>query len=214
MKIKTFLCSILGGLALTSLLLSPLGADPKEDWVRRWNRETDSSFRIKPEDTLLKQSSSERFPSLWVAGFRQSDQSFALGKVIWKSKDYTPLAGFGTILSDLNFGEMGDDERAETFVELLRETYGALGVKPYTGAPSKGRDRPMPLQAQSGPDGSQRYRVWMYKFPIQSEEGEWREVMFFLSADGAQVRSKNLNSFTPKAEKLENFPEPSPESFE
>lgn len=213
MKIKK-LALPLAGFALTSLLLSPVGADPKEDWVRRWNRETDSSLKIKIEDTILKQSSSEQFPGLWVAGFRQSDQSFALGKVIWKGKDYTPLAGFGIILNDLGFAEMTDEQRANAFLGLLRETYGTVGIKPYTGTPSKERNRPVPLRSQRGPDGSHRFQVWMYKFPIQAEEGEWRELMFFVNSDGTQVRSKNLNSFSPKGERLESFPEPLPEFFE
>lgn len=201
-------------LILTFALATPVGADPKENWVNRWNQKSDSSFRIKAEDTLFKASTSEQFPGLFVAGFRQSDQNYTLGKVIWKGQDYSPLAGLAAVLKDLGFSEMSDDERHATFLALLQETYGAVGLRPYTGEPSKKEDRPVPIQGSRSVDNSHKFQVWLYKFPLASEEGEWRKILFFVAPDGSRVQTKTLGTHSPKAERLRDFPEPLTEFFE
>lgn len=209
---------ILRPIALTTLVLWTLGTSPAmaqpSRWLQKWNQQADPSFQIKPENLLLKESTSDLFPGLWVAGIKQSDGSYTLSKIIWKDKDYTPLAGLGAVLSDLSYADLDDQHRKDLFLKLLQETYGSIGLKPYTGKSCRADNRPEPILGMRAPDDSQRFQVWLYKVPIRNEEGEWREVLFILSPDGSQISSKTLNSFYPEAERLRDFPKPSSELFE
>ena len=94
-------------------------ADQKSEWLRRWNQESGNAITYKAEDVILKESHSDTFPGLLAAGFRQSDGGFSLGRVVWKSKSYTPLKAFGVVLSDLGFADMSDSERRALFTGLL-----------------------------------------------------------------------------------------------
>ena len=46
------------------------------------------------------------------------------------------------------------------------------------------------------------------------EEGEWREVLYYVSPDGKTVRVRTLDSHFPVSERLNGFPDISEESFE
>ena len=189
-------------------------ADQKSEWLRRWNQESGNAITYKAEDVILKESHSDTFPGLLAAGFRQSDGGFSLGRVVWKSKSYTPLKAFGVVLSDLGFADMSDSERRALFTGLLQQTYGAVGIRPYTGPPSKRKDRPWPVVDLRGPDDSHRFQVWYYDLSLSQEEGEWREVVYVVSADGSQVKARTLGSHHPAAERLRDFPRPTSELFE
>ena len=198
------------------LLLTPLPslADVGSTWLRRWNSEPDRKQKLKESHVLFKASKDASLQDLLAVGFKQTDGSFLLGRVIWREKAYYPLAGFAQVLSDKNFTTQSDQEREATFLTLLQQTYGLLGTKVFTGSPLSRYDRPQRIVGNRGPDDSHRFQVWFYKFPLQTESGEWREVLYSVSADGKKVRSKTLGSYRPTAEKLRSFPRPSRESFE
>ena len=201
-------------LSLLPTLSSTALADQKSDWLRRWNNEAGNAVQYKAEDVILKESRAERMPSLFAAGFRQSDSGFTLGRVIWKQQSYTPLSGFAAVLQDFDFANLSDGERRELFLELLQQTYGAVGIKPYTGSASKRKDRPWPIVDLRGPDDSHRFQVWYFDMPIDKEEGEWREVVYVVSPDGSKVKARTLGSYYPGSEKLRGFPRPTSELFE
>jgi hypothetical protein len=211
--VKAFRHFALAG-ALLALTLTAVNADQKAEWLRIWNSTTGREIQLKAEDVLLKECEKEPLAGLVAAGIRQSDGSFTLAQVVWKSEASTPLLGFGRVLSDLNFQDLDDQTRRATFLLLLQETYGAVGTKPYTGPPSREQDRPSPMRGLRGPDDSHRFQVWYYDVPIQTEGGEWREVLYSVSPDGTSIRSRTLGTYFPLAERLRGFPAISSELFE
>lgn len=203
-------------LAFTAALtLTQAGtADPSDTWVRRWNAEPGREIKLEQSELLFKESDNPKLSQLIAAGFQQSDGSYSLGRIIWGDESYTPLTGFGVVLSDLNFASLSDQERTSLFLGLLQETYGSLGTKPYTGPTVRATDRPRPLVGLRGPDDSHRFQVWYYEFPVQAEEGEWREVLYVVSPDGKDLKARTLGAYHPVAERLRDFPQPSEELFE
>lgn len=200
-------------IVIFTLLLAPLSADTPDEWLRRWNREPGRSTPLTSATVLFENSDSRLFPGLVAVGFRQSDGTFPLGRLIWNGKAYTPLAGFEEVLRDVGFAGQDDAERERTFLTLLQQTYGKLGVKPYTAKAIRQADRPRPLIATRGPANIHRFRVWFYNFPAETLAGEWREVFYVVAADGG-VRARTLNSFRPESEGLKGFPEITPKLFE
>lgn len=203
------------GVGLFLLLsLGPVQADQGALWLARWNAEKGREVTLKSEDVLFQPADSELFPSLLSAGFRQSDGSYLLGKVIWRNQDYTPLPGLAKVLADVGFVQMSDLERERAFLALLQQTYGKLGVRPYTGEDLRTVDRPAPIRALRGPDGSHRFQVWYYEFPVATADGEWREVLYLVSRDASQLIARTLGSHRPELERLKGFPTPSSTLFE
>lgn len=196
--------------------LASASAQDASVWVGRWNKEEGREFKLNVEDVLVKSAGGDVFGGLQVAGFAQSDGTFPLGKVMWKGESFSPLTGFGKILSETGFVEMDDPSREAHFLRLLQQTYGLLGTRVYTGKPMRQTEgaRPEPLRATRGADGSHRFQVWFYEFPVKSEEGEWREVLYYVSPDGKTVRVRTLDSHFPVSERLNGFPDISEESFE
>lgn len=205
--------ALLLGLSLASLCVSPLSADPAEEWVRKWNTEEGREVKLKAEDLLLKTTSEGPMSGLVACGFKQTDGTFLLGRLVWREKSFSPLQGFGEILSELGFSEMTDAQRVETFLSLLQNTYGKLGTKAYTGPQGK-VNRPKPITQLRGPDDSHRFQVWFYVQPVSAEGGEWREVLYFVSRDGQQVKARTLATYYPEGERLTDFPPISGELFE
>lgn len=200
------------------LLLSGLlaGAQPTTDWIQRWNREEGREIELKTEDVLFKASTLEQFNGLQAVGFLQSDGTFPLGRLIWKGTAYSPLKGLGQVLTEHGFSQLSEADRSELFLSLLQQSYGLLGTRVYTGARMH-QDlgaRPEPLRSNQGADGSHRFQVWFYEFPSTAEEGEWREVLYYVSADGATVKARTLGTYHPQGENLRGFPSLSSESFE
>jgi hypothetical protein len=213
-KVKFLQCCLvcLGLLAA----LSPLAAEPASEWVRRWNAEEGREAPLRLEDLVVKTSQDPMLEGLQVAGFRQSDGTFPLGKLMWKGKALSPLQGLGQVLADLNFSDMSDAERQGNFLTLLQESYGLLGTRVYTGKAmsSRGEPRPEPIRSIRGADDSHRFQVWFYEFPVDLEEGEWREVLYQVSQDGSTVKARTLGVYAPRGERLTGFPSISQESFE
>lgn len=185
-------------------------------WVGRWNLEEGREFKLKVEDVLVKSAEGDAFVGLQVAGFAQSDGTFPIGKLMWGGESYSPLTGFAKVLSETGFGDMDDRAREDHFLELLQQTYGLLGTRVYTGKAMRQTDgaRPEPIRASRGADGSHRFQVWFYEFPVKNEEGEWREVLYYVSPDGTTVRVRTIDSYFPVSERLNGFPDISAESFE
>jgi hypothetical protein len=201
---------------MTSLVLSPSAAQSATEWLRLWNAQEGRETELRAEDVLFKASQNPRLEGLQVAGFRQSDGTFPMGRLMWKGEAYSPLAGTGQVLSDLGFAEASDSERKETFLTLLQQSYGLLGTKVYTGKAmrSYSGSRPEPLRSIRGADDSHRFQVWFYEFPAKAEEGEWREVLYHVSADGRTVKARTIGVFFPRGERLRGFPSISEEAFE
>ena len=189
-------------------------AEPPAEWLRRWNGEEGRETQLKAEDVEFRSSENELFPGLQVAGFRQTDGTAPLGRIMWKGSAYSPLQGLGVVLDDVGFASMEDEAREKVFLSLLQETHGLLGTNVYTGSPMREVTRPSPLRGMRAPDESHRFQVWFYVFPVKAEEGEWREVLYYIARDGKTVRARTLATYRPVAERLNGFPELSPESFE
>ena len=196
--------------------LHAASAQDVSEWVRRWNREDGRETKLKAEDVVVKSAQGEGLEQLQVAGFRQSDGTFPLGKVMWNGQSFSPLSGFGQVLDALGFAAMDDQAREKCFLALLQQSYGLLGTKVYTGEAMRQLegDRPQPIRQIRGADGSHRFQVWFYEFPVMTEEGEWREVLYFISPDAKTVRARTLGSYFPVGERLRGFPDISEESFE
>ncbi|HIB66689.1 MAG TPA: hypothetical protein EYO33_16635 [Phycisphaerales bacterium] len=199
---------------LAGLCSAPALSDNKADLIRRWNLEKDRTIKLTPETVLIRESKAERFPGLLVAGFKQSDGTYSLGRIVWRSQTFTPLKGFGQILADSGFQDLDDAERRRLFLELLQQTYGVLGTKPYTGKASRRANRPRPMADMRLPTDGHRFQVWFYDYPVTTEEGEWREVLYTVSPDGNQVKAHMLGSYHPLGERLRDFPSISSELFE
>lgn len=212
------ICGVKNWICLFCALVLSLGstaiADQKSDLIRRWNMEKGRDIKLKPENVLVRISKSELLPGLIAAGFKQSDGSYSLGRLVWKSQTFTPLKGFGAILNDQGFSELSDEERSRLFLELMKQTFGAMGTKPYVGKRSRRARRPEPLVGQRLPTNGHRFQIWFYDFPVNTEEGEWRQVLYSVSPDGKGVKARTLGSFHPLAERLRDFPSISPELFE
>jgi len=211
--VKVIRTLILSFLCLAVSLL-PACADQKSDWLKRWNSEREQAFQLKAEDVVFKESTDPRLKGLAAVGIRQSDGGFSLSQIIWRGSIETPLRGFGQVLSDLDFSTLDDQERRSLFLSLLQQTYGAIGHKPFTGPPSRSSERPVPILELRGPDGSHRFQVWFCELPINTEDAEWREVMYSVSADGSSVKARTLGSYRPIGERLRGFPTISSELFE
>lgn len=198
------------------LTVCPTSAQPASEWLRRWNSEEGREEKLQESDVLFKESRAAEFETLQVAGFRQTDGTFPLGRLIWRGETYSTLNGLAAVLSDKGFSDMSDAEREAIFLSLLQQTYGLLGTKVYTGKPmsDRGEPRPQPLRAMRNVDDSHRFQVWFYEFPVTTEEGEWREVLYFVTKDGHTVRAQSLGAYYPKGERLNGFPDISKESFE
>ena len=208
-----FIKTILLSLSLASLSLLPLNAEPAEEWVRKWNKEEGRDSKLRAEDLLLKRTSEGQLSGLIACGFKQTDGTFLLGRLVWKDTTYSPLQGFAEILQDFEFSEMTDQERTDVFLSVLQSTLGKLGTKPYTG-PAGRENRPRPITQVRGPDDSHRFQVWFYVQPVSAEGGEWREVLYYVSRDGTQVKARTLATYHPEGERLPDFPPVSGELFE
>lgn len=202
--------------ALFLVLSLNLGAcaDETSKWVNRWNAEPGRQTKLKADQVILKAADSEALSGLWAAGFRQTDGEYVLGRLVWKDKSWSPLRGFAQVLSDSDFPNLDDGAREALFLSLLKNTYGKLGTLPYTGKASRHRNRPKPIVGVRGLDGSHRFQVWFYDSPVKKEGGEWREVLYFVSADAKTLKARTLGSYHPIAERLRDFPTISTELFE
>lgn len=205
-----FICACV----LVALCSGQALSENKADLIRRWNLEKGRTIKLTPEMVLIRESRSERFPGLIVAGFKQSDGTYSLGRLVWRSQTFTPLKGFGQILADSNFQDLEDGERKATFLDLMQQTYGALGTKPYTGKASRRANRPQPIAGMRLPTDGHRFQIWFYDYPVTTEEGEWREVLYTVSPDGTQIKAHMLGSYHPLGERLRDFPPISSELFE
>lgn len=194
--------------------LAPCFADKKSDLLNQWNAEKGRERKLEADEVLIKESDSAPLAGLVAAGFRQSDGGYALGRVIWKGQTLTPLRAFGAVLKDKGFATLEDADRRTLFLALLQATYGSLGTKPYTGEPSKRKDRPWPIVGLRSVDNSHRFQVWFCELPLKKEDGEWREVLYTVSSDGSEVRARTLGSYHPAGERLRDFPAISSELFE
>ena len=204
---------VLSGLLVTMTSL-PCLADSTQAWVQRWNSEAGRGLKLKLEDVILKESQAPELSGLAVAGFRNTDGSYVLGRVIWANQSWSPLQGFGKVLNSKKFSTLDDAARNMLFETLLQQSYGLLGTKVFTmEGPSK-KDRPKAPLGVRGVNDSHRYKVWYYKFPVNAEEGEWREVLYTVSPDGSIVRATNLGAYHPISERLDGFPSLSPKLFE
>lgn len=208
-----FFNAIFLGISLATFSTLPLSADPAERWVQVWNKEEGREIKLRAEDLLLKSTSEGQLSGLIACGFKQTDGTYLLGRLVWKETSFSPLQGFGEILNEFGFSEMTDDERVEAFLSLLQNSYGKLGTRPYTGPPGR-ESRPQPITQVRGPDDSHRFQVWFYVQPVSAEGGEWREVLYFVSRDGRQVKARTLASYNPEGERLPDFPAISEELFE
>lgn len=198
------------------VIFIPATAQPAAEWARRWNSEDGRERPLRAEDLLVKTSQNPMLEGLQVAGFLQSDGTFPMGRVMWRGETYSPLQGLGQVLTDIGFADMSDSERKDAFLAVLQQSYGVLGTRAYTGKamPTRGEPRPEPMRSMRGADGSHRFQVWFYEFPVKLEEGEWREVLYFVSPDGRTIKPRTLGVYQPMGERLNGFPSISSELFE
>lgn len=181
-------------------------AKSPSDWVKIWNQDPGRRTPLDTNTLLFKNSTSSLFPDMTSVGFVQSDGTYIFGKLIWNERAYSPLSGFSKILTDKGFATLGDEERQSVFLELLQQTFGQLGTKPYVGVASKSDDRPQPIVGVRATDGSHRFQVWFVHQAGEREGIEWRKVIFTIAPSGDRVRSTTLQTYHPTIENLKDFP--------
>lgn len=198
-------CALAVGLMLS--LFQSGWSENHNDWLRRLNAESGREVKLSKDDVMFQDADKELFPGLIAIGFRRSDGRYTLGRVIWKGKALSPLAGVGAVLKDGDFASLDDEARRDLFLTLLTQIQGKLGVIPYEGEPSQTKGRPVPIVGERGTDGGHRFLVWYSLFPSNREVREWRHVLYFVSPDGSTVKARTLATYHPKAERLKGFPE-------
>ncbi len=194
--------------ALALCLSFPLAAQAQgpSDWLRLINSEEGRTEKLGENQVLFAPSQSEAFPGLVAVGYRQSDETYTLGSLIWEGKVWTPMAGYARILKSLGYQDADDAGRDSLFLGLLRECNAPLGVHLYAGPAAKEADRPAPPSGQRQLDGQQRATVWFWKEPGAREGVEWRQVFYQIDLREDRVKVKTLGTYYPETEGLRGFP--------
>jgi hypothetical protein len=196
---------LFAGLLALSLSLTAL-AESTSGWLHLLNAEPGRQQPLTAQDVVFRPAQGDGFEQLVAAGFRQSDGSLSLGSLIWKGKVYNPLQGYAQILSEMGFAEASDPGRLELFLKVLKHSNDALGIHPYSETGSREDNRPKPPVGSRQADGQHRFVIWFWVEPGNREGPEWRQVLYLVSADGASVRARTLQTYHPDAEGLRGFP--------
>jgi hypothetical protein len=203
-------------LALALCLSLPLTAQAggSAEWLRLLNAESGRTQPLVESQVRFAPVTSEMFPGLVAVGYRQSDETYTLGSLIWEGKAWSPMQGYARILDSLGFREADDARRQELFSSLLQNSNAPLGVHLYDGKASREADRPAPMSSQRQIDGQQRVTAWFWKEPGAREGVEWRQVFYQIDPAAGRVKVKTLGTYYPDSEGLRGFPSTSSGSSE
>ncbi len=191
---------------LFQLALLPAWSQGSEQWLRILNAQSGRDKPLTEKDVLFCPAESGELSSLVAVGYLQSDGSHVLGSILWQGKAWAPLAGYAQVLKSLDFANKDDEERKQIFWTLLSAANLGLGIHPYDGEKSREIHRPQPISSRSSSNGTHQFKVWFYEEAGAREGPEWREVIYFVSADGEQVKARTLQTFHPLVEGLVDFP--------